>query len=304
VTPTTDTAGHPDITEISDLTEGLLSASRASELLRHLDECVSCADVHASLEEIRSLLGTLPNPQRMPDDIADRIDTALIAESGADSDNGDNKGSDNNSSISGHDAHVSRETSGADRPAGSARTPSAGPGRKARLRRGRRRLVVLSTAFTVAALGVASVVLASLNDSKKLDTATRGRSTASADTFSEATLDDRVTTLLDQAPKVEGTTHAPHSLGTDSGPGADDPKVLKSGPTVTVPSCIRQGIGATGTPLAADEGTYDGKDVYLVLLPDPSGNSTKVTAYIVDASCVSRPSIPAQVLLSHSYTRP
>jgi hypothetical protein len=294
VTPKTDTAGHPDVTEISDLTEGLLSASRASELLRHLDECASCADVHASLEEIRSLLGTLPNPQRMPDDIADRIATALIAESGADS--GSSDGS--------HAAHVSRETPGANRPAGSARTPSTRPGRKARMRRGRRRIVVLSTVFTVAALGVASVVLASLNDGKGLDSVARGRSSASTDTFSEATLENRVTTLLDQAPKAQGTTHAPHSLGADSGPGADNPNILKSGPTVTVPSCVRQGIGATGTPLAAEEGTYDSKGVYLVLLPDPSGSNTRVTAYIVDASCVSRPSIPAQVLLSRAYTRP
>ena len=76
----TDTAGHPDVAEISDLTEGLLPPSRTTDVRRHLDECELCADVHASLEEIRGLLGTMPGPPRMPDDVASRIDAALAAE--------------------------------------------------------------------------------------------------------------------------------------------------------------------------------------------------------------------------------
>jgi anti-sigma factor RsiW len=80
VTSTTDTAGHPDIDELSDLTEGLLPPSRAADVRRHLDGCALCADVHASLSEIRGLLGTLPGPSHMPDDVATRIDAALAAE--------------------------------------------------------------------------------------------------------------------------------------------------------------------------------------------------------------------------------
>ena len=55
MTSTTDTAGHPDVAEISDLTEGLLTTARTADVRRHLDECELCADVHASLEEIRGL---------------------------------------------------------------------------------------------------------------------------------------------------------------------------------------------------------------------------------------------------------
>ncbi|CAM5736572.1 Zf-HC2 domain-containing protein OS=Streptomyces alboniger OX=132473 GN=CP975_17640 PE=4 SV=1 [Streptomyces alboniger] len=69
MTSTTETAGHPDVAEISDLTEGMLEPSRTAEVRRHLDECELCADVHASLEEIRGLLGTLPGPPRMPADV-------------------------------------------------------------------------------------------------------------------------------------------------------------------------------------------------------------------------------------------
>ena len=76
----TDTAGHPEVTEISDLTEGLLPPSRTADVRRHLDDCALCADVYASLEEIRGMLGTLPGPSRMPADVAERIDAALAAE--------------------------------------------------------------------------------------------------------------------------------------------------------------------------------------------------------------------------------
>jgi hypothetical protein len=76
----TGTGGHPDVTEISDLTEGLLSTARAAEVRRHLDTCGPCADVLASLEEIRGLLGSVPEAVPMPDDVAQRIDAALTAE--------------------------------------------------------------------------------------------------------------------------------------------------------------------------------------------------------------------------------
>jgi hypothetical protein len=298
VTSTTDTAGHPDVTEISDLTEGLLPPTRAEELLRHLDECSPCADVHESLEELRELLGAPAEALEMPQDVAERIDAALAAErvytasiGPAGNDDGD-----------GHHALVSRETSIVDRPAGRARTDGTGPGRKTRSRRGRR-VAVLGTALTVAALGVASVVLTSLHDDKGSDTTAHGRSSASADTFSEGTLQTRVTNLLDRTQKAQGATHAPHSFGADSDPDTDKPNILKSAPTVSVPPCVLEGLGGSATPLAAEAGTYGGKNAYLLVLPDASGSSTHVTAYVVDATCVRRPSAAAKVLLSHSYTR-
>lgn len=65
MTTTTDSAEHPEVAEISDLTEGLLTPSRTVDVRRHLDGCALCADVYDSLEEIRGLLGTLPGPPRM-----------------------------------------------------------------------------------------------------------------------------------------------------------------------------------------------------------------------------------------------
>ena len=58
MTSTTDTTGHPDVAEISDLTEGLLPPSRSADLRRH-SAAASCARRSMpSLEEIRGLLGT------------------------------------------------------------------------------------------------------------------------------------------------------------------------------------------------------------------------------------------------------
>lgn len=190
MTSTTDTAGHPDVTEISDLTEGLLTPSRTADVQRHLDECVLCADVYASLEEVRGLLGTMPSPVHMPDDIADRIDAALAAEAplntpvsvgAAGAVSGETEGT-----------HVSRETSPAverlsDRPTGHAHA-ATGPGRKDRVRRGRRRTIVLSTVFTAAALGLGSLLVSSLGDDNKQHEA--------ASTFSGQKVENQVAELL------------------------------------------------------------------------------------------------------------
>lgn len=71
---------HPEVAEISALSEGLLPMDRNTEVSEHLDGCELCSDVLVSLTEIRGLLGTLPGPPRMPEDIAGRIDAALAAE--------------------------------------------------------------------------------------------------------------------------------------------------------------------------------------------------------------------------------
>ncbi|MFF0037941.1 hypothetical protein ACFYRG_17180 [Streptomyces mirabilis] len=172
MTSTTDTAGHPDVAEISDLSDGLLPPSRTADVRRHLDECVLCADVYDSLEEIRGLLGTLPGPTRMPDDVAGRIDAALAAEALLSATAPDRETAEDDS------ASVSRETSLAgvshasgepspasltDRPSGRPHA-ATGPGRSRRGRRGRRRVVVLGTVFTAAALGLGTILVQSLGD--------------------------------------------------------------------------------------------------------------------------------------------
>ncbi|MBT3162562.1 hypothetical protein HTV80_05480 [Streptomyces sp. Vc74B-19] len=304
MTSTTDKAEHPDVAEISDLTEGLLPAARRDDVRRHLDRCALCADVHASLEEIRGLLGTIPGPPRMPADVAGRIDAALAAEALLHATTPAPDSEDQTMPAapveSGDDQrHVSRETPmPSERPSGRPRSSTTGPGRKPRLRGRNRRVAVLGTVFAVAALGLGSVVLSSMNDS---GSSPEGQRTTAADTFSEGKLEGQVADLLARNPEQDKSARSPHTFGLPSDSGAANPRVLTK---PAVPACIQDGIGRNDAALATEQGVYQGKDALLVVLPDAS-DATRVTAYIVEATCVrnASPSSTAQVLLEHSYAR-
>ncbi|WP_077798173.1 anti-sigma factor [Streptomyces sp. JHA26] len=288
-------AGHPDVAEISDLAEGLLPPSRTTDVRRHLDSCELCADVYASLEEIQGLLGTLPGPQRMPDDVADRIDTALAAEAlpGATAPEVPATGEDE----SRDSTHVSRETS-ADRPSGRARTSTTGPGRKDRRRGGRRRVAVLGAVAAAAALGIGSVIVSSVTGGSPSDDTAHGQQTAPVDTFSETGLQKQVTELIGDGQSTRSGSRTPHSFGTES----ETENHVLTQPTV-VPECVQKAIGRDDTALAMEEGVYKGKEALLVVLPDTL-NDDRVTAYIVGSACVDQPAVgKATVLLKHSYAR-
>ncbi|MER6344824.1 hypothetical protein ACWC10_12795 [Streptomyces sp. NPDC001595] len=325
MTSTTDTAGHPDVTEISDLTEGLLPPSRSTDLRRHLEACELCADVHASLEEIRGLLGTLPGPPRMPAEIAGRIDAALAAEAllnaSAPEDSRELTASDETeepeSQASPVDspagspvakdgsARVSRETSKAsptaDRPAGRARSSSTGPGRKERTRGNRRRTAVLGAVLSAAALGLGGVLWTSLTGTPS-GTSAQDQVATAADTFSEGRLETQVADLLADKESPRSGSRAPE-WGVESAPNSASPRTFRQQPTVDVPACVQQGIGRDEAALATEQGIFQGTKALLVVLPDAS-DSSRVTAYIVDSTCVGQASpAKAKVLLEHSYTR-
>ncbi|MBX9398005.1 hypothetical protein K4749_31570 [Streptomyces sp. TRM72054] len=304
MTSTTDTAGHPDVTEISDLTEGLLPPSRTADVRRHLDECELCADVFASLEEIRGMLGTLPGPARMPADVAERIDAALAAEAllNATAPDAVSTPAPVEAARAGDGAHVSRETSTpADRPSGGARPSTTGPGRKERKRGGRRRVAVLGAVLSVGALGLASLLVSSLEGDQ--GTTAQKRQSAAADTFSEGKLEQQVADLLAKTEKSGGSLRTPRDLPGESTSGSDGPRILTR-PTVTVPECVQKGIGRDDDALATEPGTYQGTTALLVVMPDTSDPS-RVTAYVVNATCVKdSPSASAEVLLKHSYKQP
>ncbi|MFF9814568.1 anti-sigma factor family protein [Streptomyces sp. NPDC014006] len=303
MTSTTDMAGHPDVAEISDLAEGLLPPARSTDVRRHLESCELCADVYASLEEIRGLLGTLPGPPRMPADVAGRIDAALAAEALLSATTPEERSEEAaTSSVSEHDAPVSRETATvSDRPAGHARTATTGPGRKQRPRRSRRTVGLISAACAAAAVGLGALLVSTLTGGTSGTTAQQHQSSA-ADTFSEARLSQQVDRLLAQQQRSGDGSRTPHSFGADSRTGTDQPKVFRSGPTV--PECVRRGLGRDDAALGTETGTFQGKDALLVVVPDAS-DVNRVDAYLMDATCVAHPSAgTAKVLLKNSYTRP
>ncbi|MFI1937614.1 zf-HC2 domain-containing protein [Streptomyces purpureus] len=298
MTSTTDTTQHPDVSEISDLTEGLLSPSRTADVRRHLDGCPLCADVRTSLEEIRGLLGTLPGPVRMPAEIAGRIDAALAAEALLDATAPESS------------VDVSRETStetpeprpapsipAAPRPAGHPRA-ATGPGRPHGARR--RRVAALSAVLGMAAVGV-SVLLLQTTQGPGGSAGDTKTSVSAPDslTFAGEKLSSRVDELLaaDEAPATkESDRGSPFSAET----GPDKTKLAKD---PAVPPCIQAGIGRNDAALGIERGVYQGEQAYLVVLPHTK-DSGQVQAYVVDATCVDTGgSGKAEVLVSHAYPR-
>ncbi|MFE5240519.1 MULTISPECIES: hypothetical protein [unclassified Streptomyces] len=309
MTSTADTAQHPEVEEISDLTEGLLPPSRETALRRHLDTCEQCAEIHASLEEIRSLLGSMTAHEPMPDDVAERIDAALAAEAAVAPDTA--PAPDVPTSV----VHVSRETQElaaegtvAPRPAGRPRG-STGPGRNPARRR--RRTVFLGTAFGAAAVGMSVLLLQTVQDSTGTS-ADQGSSAAekSVADFSERTLEGQVHSLLrgTTASETPGVPDEP-SADTKSSPQGMSPDAASTRtplltPVVVVPPCVQQGTGREAPALAVEEGRYQGTDAFLVVLPHAT-DSSRVQAYVVDAACVdSAPATKGRLLLTESYTRP
>ncbi|MFB7447979.1 hypothetical protein [Streptomyces sp. NPDC056194] len=312
-----DTTQHPDVSEISDLTEGLLPPSRSAAVRRHVDGCALCADVRSSLEEIRGLLGTLPGPPRMPAEIAGRIDAALAAEALLNATSPENPKSPENLAS---DSPVSRETgrssaesipSGSaspvtDRPAGRSRA-GTGPGRPGKPRR--RRIALLSTigaAFGAVVLGTSlylsqtgNVTAGSADQgAKKADAV----ASAALSPFSGAPVEDRVHALLTEAPAPK----TPQGVGPESmsaQTGGETPQRNKDG---AVPGCVLAGTGRSDGVLGYERGEYQGKPAYLLVLTDPA-DTTRVQAYVLDASCAEKPtesaSPAADLLLSRTYPR-
>ncbi|AXG78878.1 hypothetical protein [Streptomyces paludis] len=326
MTSTTDTAQHPDVSEISDLTEGLLSPSRTSDVRDHLDGCVLCADVHDSLEEIKGLLGTLPGPPRMPADIAGRIDAALAAEALLNATTPAESVSDEPVTTavtaraeSDESARVSRETPSpaepaplvaaegvrSDRPAGRPRA-ATGPGRSTRARR--RRTALLGAVFGTAAVGVGVLLFQNGAVSTQDASDSQAKAVASASgqdggvEFS-GDLQSRVDALLntpaaERAVPKDATASVPFR-GTGGERSASPSYGLRGLPEI--PDCIQRGTGRSDTALAAEQGSYEGSPAYLVVLPY-SGDNDRVQAYVIDASCVENASAAkGKVLLTHAY---
>ncbi|NED89254.1 hypothetical protein G3I76_55435 [Streptomyces sp. SID11233] len=336
MTSTTNTPQHPDVSEISDLTEGVLSPPRTADVRRHVDGCELCSDVQASLEEIRSLLGSMPAPQAMPIDIADRIDAALADEAravataaAAEAEAEDSRAQadvsrDTKTDVSRDtEADVSRETEPAatgqelaDRPAGHARA-ATGPGRATARRR--RRRAVLGTTLGAAVVGVSVFLLQNVptsHNSADVSASDHGTNAKKSDpqAFSQSTVQERVQSLLSSGTELSdpgksaGQDQSP-SIDTKSSPeteppGSASPQAPLRAPVVAVPSCVEQGIGRNAAVLAVEKGTYQGADAFLVVLPHPT-DTTRVEAYVVDAACVGAdPAVKGKLLLTHAYARP
>ncbi|MGW7431225.1 hypothetical protein ACWGIN_16915 [Streptomyces sp. NPDC054861] len=301
MTSSTDTTQHPDVSEISDLNEGLLSPSRTAVVRRHIDGCPLCADVRTSLEEIRGLLGTLPGPPRMPADIAGRIDAALAAEALLDATTPD------------ADDHVSRETapapqkspatapagSGGDRPAGRPRA-ATGPGRPGKA--GRRRTAALGAAFGAVALGLSLFFVQGGVQTLSGDSGDKRSDAAVSDTAASRFDGEPVETQVQALLQPDATLRAPKD-GSPESMSAEGGNTPKRTLAAAIPACVKAGTGHPDAPLAFQKGDYQGTAAYLLVLPDRA-DPTQVQAFVLDASCADGGGADkAKVLLTDSYPR-
>ncbi|GAA0552695.1 anti-sigma factor family protein [Actinomadura livida] len=71
---------HLDYDVLADLAEGLLEDDEAASVSAHLDTCAECRDLSADLADVSRILAEAPVPS-MPAELAERIDTAIAAES-------------------------------------------------------------------------------------------------------------------------------------------------------------------------------------------------------------------------------
>ncbi|MFD8257481.1 zf-HC2 domain-containing protein [Streptomyces griseoluteus] len=294
MTSSTDTTGHPDVAEISELAEGLLPPSRSVELRHHLEGCEACTEVHATLTEIQGLLGDVPDVPPMPTDIADRMDAALAAEAAGRAEQADSVGP---------GRHVSRETPTPSARPGKLSRSTTGPGRKERTR-SRRRTAALGAVLTAAVLGAGSLLMQSLGDNAS-DKAAQSTAASAVGTFSGASVKSQVSDLLIARKGLQrGSQHPQQDAGPDlapSGPTQSANTLIQT--EVPVPDCVRRALHSGETVLGAKSGTYADKSAYLVVVPDKA-DSKRVTAYVVDASCTSKRTAAAgSVLLKQSLVR-
>ncbi|MEV0491049.1 hypothetical protein [Streptomyces atratus] len=283
-----------------------------------MDDCELCGDVRSTLEEIRGLLGTLPAPARMPDDVADRIDAELVAEADVSretetaTEQVQEAGRDKARGPGAENRAV--QSNAADRPAGHPRA-IGGPGRRSAPRR---RRIIFGTALGAAAVGMSVLMLQMVQPSQNSSGAKAADMGASdsktgESAFSGSPLDQRVHTLLSNAEappsKPPNADKQAPSVDVQSTPAGESPAASSSDtplrvPVASIPACVHLGTGRKTAALAVEEGTYEGIHAFLVVLPHES-DTTLVQAYVIDASCVhTDPAGRGDLLLTRAYARP
>lgn len=256
---------HIDVDVLSDLVEGLLSASREAELAPHLAGCDECRDTLDALREIRDLLGAQP-VEPMPADVAARIDGALALA-----------------------ALPPPRTGG---PTGPPRAAVSSEHARRRRRRGPALLLAAAATAAVVTLGVVVVDSGRGDGGQRSDTGARAPAMSphsdDAKSSAGAAAEGPTSSLSQNGNEVstpENSTTRPY---TEAELTARINLLLhdtaRAGP-LPVPACVASAIGADAVdPLATDSGSYRGQRAWIVVAAGDTAEAVEV--YIVDAACV------------------
>ncbi|MEV4558795.1 zf-HC2 domain-containing protein [Kitasatospora sp. NPDC049285] len=292
---------HPGLDALADLAEDLLPPEQAEQLHRHLASCPSCADDYAALCGLPELLAAAPAPP-MPEDVADRLNAALAAESAARRETRPAVPTAVPTAAPSGGPSGGPQTAG--RPAGTA--PAAtGPGRPPRRRR-RTTAILLVTAAVAAALTLGGVLL-------NLPGSQQGASTASAakDVAARPSLADgaAASTTAPRTPHTQPTEGA--AAGTTDFRAEQLPEQIRRllparpteqiGPADSQPlggpaaaPCVLAAAGHTGEqPVATGAGSYQGRPVLALVYRLP-GQADRLDVYLATPDC------PGSAILLHS----
>lgn len=253
---------HPEPAEIAALDADLLTPDEGAALRDHLAACAACAAVLADLQTLSSELHAVPSPP-LPEDVAARIDAALMAEAAA-------------------SATVSRET----RP----------------LRRARWPRMVLAAAAALVAVGLGGALLQTIDlDSDASEDSASTIGEAALDSGEDAAGGQSASDpLAAQVRALLAEDDESQTLDTEGeDPSTTEPDNTTHG--FDVPSCVWETIDRAEEPLAVGEDTFEGQNSYVVVYPDPA-DSARVDAYAVAADCVSRsPANAGEILAQGNY---
>jgi hypothetical protein len=281
--PATD-RDHLSADILADLLEGLLGSADARRAEEHLRDCARCTADRLALTEVSGLLADAPDVGPVPDDVAERLDTALAAER------------------RGTAAAVTVTPLAAPRPAFGMRVLQAA--------------AVLVLLLAGAGLAVTAIqggggerstseaggVAA---DAASPQSAAAFPVTASGRNWSQETLPEAVPQLVDGSlapPVPKDATAGDGSAAPEAGASrelADNPVGrLAGGPDLA--NCVTALGDGPVTPLAVDLASWQGSPAAVVVLPTPDDPST-VDAWVVDPDCAQA---DAKVLYFARVARP
>ncbi|MGZ4631432.1 MAG: hypothetical protein ACXV2G_02105 [Actinomycetes bacterium] len=259
MTPPDSRVSHLEASTIADLDEHLVDADQAALATEHLAACSTCQARRTSLADVRGLLHDAGDVAPVPDDVAARLDAALLAA-----------------------GPVTAE-------AAPTVTPLVGRARPAWSTRALQVAAVVVLLLGVSAVGYSALVGGSGSGSSSKTAASDATSaggsagadaagsypvTSSGRNYTAETLRAAVPGL------IAGRTGRQSFGGSAESPQAES-RLLGGAPLA---ACVANLAGGPVTPLAVDAAQYDGKPATIIVLP-AQGDPASVDAYVVAPDC-------------------
>lgn len=275
IDPVVHPDGHPDDATLSGLDAEVFDEATASQLRAHVDSCAQCSATLRSVADVRQQLAALPAP-RMPQSVARRLEEAIRGEQRVRATASLPTPRPPTQSTPAHGTPT-QPPPPAIPTQGNVRSMEAARARKSRTTRW---MSAVAAGVVVLAAGSFAIVNA-VNDDDKTGTlgiAPGDKNGEEPDgnppgpelvpQFSESTMPDNVSAIIKQAPVTADNSEV---AGKMANPAARN-------------GCASKLVNDGRSPIAVQEGTYDGDEAYAFVFPDEADDSL-VDVWVVSPSC-------------------